>query len=218
MTIHREGFKILSITLVLMILINYFIGLYDFMFFVASFFISLLIFCFMLFFFRSPNIKIKHVPNSILSPSDGTVVSIDRVYEGIYFKEEMVKISIFLSAFNVHVIRYPISGVVEFIKYCKGKYLLAWHPKSSESNENNIVVINNDKLGKVMFKKIAGFVARRISDYSKLKSNVYQGGEAGFIKFGSRVDIFFPLEWKVLVNDGQVVKGAKTRIAKKNIK
>ena len=150
-------------------------------------------------FFRNPK-RVSEINDSlIISPVDGKVVAIEKVYEKEYFKEERIQVSIFMSPINVHVTRYAISGIIKFSKYHPGKYLVAWHPKSSELNERTTVVIENKVFGKVLYRQIAGALARRIVNYAKVGDLVTQGEDAGFIKFGSRVDLFLPLDSKIKV-------------------
>ena len=151
----------------------------------------------------------------IISPVDGKVVAIEKVYEKEYFKEERIQVSIFMSPINVHVTRYAISGIIKFSKYHPGKYLVAWHPKSSELNERTTVVIENKVFGKVLYRQIAGALARRIVNYAKVGDLVTQGEDAGFIKFGSRVDLFLPLDSKIKVIKNQTVVGGIDVIVEK---
>ena len=151
---------------------------------------SLIIFVFILWFFRNPKRNIIKNPELILSPADGKVIAIKEVDELEYFNDKKIQISIFLSPLDIHVNRYPVSGEISYSKYHKGEYLVAWHPKSSDKNERTTVVIKNKKFGEVMYRQIAGAVARRIVNYAKVSSNVGQGDDSGFIKFGSRVDLF----------------------------
>ena len=174
--------------------------------------LSLIIFVFILWFFRSPKRDIIKNTELILSPADGKIISIKEVYEQEYFKEKKLQISIFLSPLDIHVNRYPVSGKILYSKYHKGKYLVAWHPKSSEKNERTTVVIENKKFGKIMYRQIAGAVARRIVNYAKVDSYVEQGNDSGFIKFGSRVDIFLSKDCELKVNIGDRVKGGITVI------
>ena len=170
---------------------------------IVSIFILLLI----LQFFRNPK-RVSEINDSlIISPVDGKVVAIEKVYEKEYFKEERIQVSIFMSPINVHVTRYAISGIIKFSKYHPGKYLVAWHPKSSELNERTTVVIENKVFGKVLYRQIAGALARRIVNYAKVGDLVTQGEDAGFIKFGSRVDLFLPLDSKIKVTKNQTVVG-----------
>ncbi|CAI8328152.1 MAG: Phosphatidylserine decarboxylase proenzyme [Flavobacteriales bacterium] len=151
-------------------------------------------------------------PDSILSPADGKIIIIEEVTETEFFNDKRKKVSIFLSPFDIHVNRYPVSGKIIFSKYHKGKYLVAWHPKSSDKNERTTVVIDNKKFGKVMYRQIAGAIARRIVNYAKPNKIIQQGEDSGFIKFGSRVDLFLPSDSKIKVKIGQKVKGGITKI------
>lgn len=164
-------------------------------------------------FFRNPKRKTKINKENIISSVDGKVVIIKKVFEKEYFKDERIQVSVFMSPLNVHVTRHPISGLVKFSKYHPGKYLVAWLPKSSELNERTTIVVNNEVFGDVMFRQIAGALARRIVNYSKEGLNVVQGADAGFIKFGSRVDLFLPTDIKVNVQEGDKVKGGIDVIA-----
>jgi phosphatidylserine decarboxylase len=174
---------------------------------------SLILFVFILWFFRNPKRNILKNPEIILSPADGKVVLIEEVDEVEFFNEKKIKVSIFLSPLDIHVNRYPVSGKVLYSKYHKGKYLVAWHPKSSDKNERSTIVIENKKFGKIMYRQIAGAVARRVVNYAKVDSFVEQGDDSGFIKFGSRVDIFLSKTCKLKVNVGDKVKGGITIIA-----
>ena len=148
-----------------------------------------------------------------MSSVDGKVVVIEEVFEKEYFKDKRLQISVFMSPLNVHVTRYPISGKVLFSKYHPGKYLVAWHPKASEENERTTVVVENATYGKVLFRQIAGALARRIVNYAKENDDATQGSDSGFIKFGSRVDFFLPLDTNIKVELNQKVKGGETVIA-----
>ena len=174
---------------------------------------SLILFVFILWFFRNPKRNILKNPEIILSPADGKVVLIEEVDEVEFFNEKKIKVSIFLSPLDIHVNRYPVSGKVLYSKYHKGKYLVAWHPKSSDKNERSTIVIENKKFGKIMYRQIAGAVARRVVNYAKVDSIVEQGDDSGFIKFGSRVDVFLSKDCKLKVNVGDKVKGGITIIA-----
>ena len=169
-----------------------------------------------LWFFRNPKRNIIIDDNVILSPADGKILDIKEVNENEFFKDDRIKISIFLSITNIHVTRFPISGKIIYNKYHPGKYLLAWHPKSSEKNERTSVVISNNSFGNILYRQIAGAVARRIVNYAKTNLEVIQGEDSGFIKFGSRVDIFLPLNSYILVKKGQNVKGGITILSIKN--
>jgi phosphatidylserine decarboxylase len=150
-----------------------------------------------------------------VSPVDGKVVVIEEVFEKEYFNEKRLQVSVFMSPINVHVTRYPIGGKVLFSKYHKGKYLVAWHPKASEENERTTIVVENESYGKVLYRQIAGALAKRIVNYAKEDQTVLQGEDSGFIKFGSRVDLFLPLNTKIKVQLNQKVRGGETIIAEK---
>ena len=214
---HKEGYTIISISLIIAIVINlissYFLG--NLMISKIIGIITLIVMILILQFFRNPK-RVTELNNSlIISPVDGKVVAIEKVYEKEYFKDERIQISVFMSPLNVHVTRYANSGVVKFSKYHPGKYLVAWHPKSSEKNERTTVVVENMSFGEVLYRQIAGAVARRIINYAKVGDNVIQGADAGFIKFGSRVDLFLPLNSKIKVKLNQIVKGGEDTIAEK---
>lgn len=177
--------------------------------------ISIIILLLILQFFRNPKRVTATNDSLIVSPVDGKVVAIEKVYEKEYFKEDRIQVSIFMSPINVHVTRYAISGVIKFSKYHPGKYLVAWHPKSSELNERTTVVIENKVFGKVLYRQIAGALARRIVNYAKVGDLVTQGEDAGFIKFGSRVDLFLPLDSKIKVIKNQTVVGGIDVIVEK---
>ncbi|MDD5149430.1 MAG: phosphatidylserine decarboxylase family protein [Flavobacterium sp.] len=166
-------------------------------------------------FFRNPKRNFIKNEDQILSPVDGKVVVIEEVYEGEYFKEKRIQVSIFMSPINVHVTRYALSGIVKFSKYHPGKFLVAWHPKASEENERTTIVIENKTFGKVLYRQIAGALARRIVNYAEEGMQVTQAEDAGFIKFGSRVDVFLPLGTPINVTLNQKAIGGKTIIATK---
>ena len=175
--------------------------------------ISILILILILQFFRNPSRKTILNDNHVISPVDGKVVNIEKVFEKEYFKDERIIISIFMSPFNVHVTRYPISGKINFSKYHPGDYLVAWHPKSSEKNERTTIVVKNKVFGEVLYRQIAGALARRIVNYAKVGDIAIQGNDAGFIKFGSRVDVYLPLDSKIKVKLNQHLKGGEDIIA-----
>ena len=213
---HKEGHKIILISFFLTSIIVIFSEQ------VSSFYIRnslqiivLIEFLLILQFFRNPRRNTKPDDSKVISCVDGKVVIVKKVFEKEYFKDERIQVSVFMSPFNVHVTRHPISGIVKFSKYHPGKYLVAWLPKSSELNEKTTVVVNNETFGDIMFRQIAGALARRIVNYSKIGLDVVQGSDSGFIKFGSRVDLFLPLDTKVLVNVGDKIKGGVDVIAKK---
>ncbi|OXA87680.1 phosphatidylserine decarboxylase family protein [Flavobacterium hercynium] len=166
-------------------------------------------------FFRNPKrIAIKN-SDHILAPVDGKVVVIEEVYEGEFFKDKRLQVSIFMSPINVHVTRYAMDGIIKFSKYHPGKFLVAWHPKASEENERTTVVIENETFGQILYRQIAGALARRIVNYAEEGMQVVQGTDAGFIKFGSRVDLFLPLGTPINVVLNQKAIGGKTIIATK---
>lgn len=164
-------------------------------------------------FFRNPKRTTKVNDEHIIAPVDGKVVVIEEVFEKEYYKDRRIQVSIFMSPLNVHVTRYPISGEVKFSKYHPGKYLVAWHPKASEENERTTIVIENPKFGSILYRQIAGALAKRIVNYAKPEMQIIQGTDAGFIKFGSRVDLFLPLNTKIKVKLNDKVKGGEQIIA-----
>ena len=214
---HKEGHYIITVSFIITAIINLlsrsFIDNNTLIYSIGI--VTIIILILILQFFRNPKRKAKINDNIIISPVDGKVVAIEKVYEKEYFKDERIQISIFMSPLNVHVTRYASSGKIKFSKYHPGKYLVAWHPKSSEKNERTTVVIENNIFGKILYRQIAGAVARRIVNYAKVGDEVVQGTDAGFIKFGSRVDLFLPLDSKIKVELDQIVKGAEDIIAEK---
>ena len=164
-------------------------------------------------FFRNPKISVNKNENHILSAVDGKVVIIEEVFEPEFFKEKKLQVSVFMSPLNVHVTRYPISGVIKYSKYHPGEYLVAWHPKSSEKNERTTIVVENKIFGEILYRQIAGALARRIVNYAEVGQKVVQGEDAGFIKFGSRVDVFVPTDKKINVKLNQHLKGGEDIIA-----
>ncbi len=211
---HKEGQKIIFISLILVGGLFLLIDFIEIPWLIKTLQIGLLIFFILILqFFRNPKRHTQHNDTHVISPVDGKVVVVEEVEEPEYFKDKRLQVSIFMSPINVHVTRYPVGGKVVFSKYHPGKYLVAWHPKSSEENERTTVVVENQKIGKVLYRQIAGALARRIVNYAKKDMNVVQGNDAGFIKFGSRVDLFLPLDSKLKVNLDQKVKGGETIIA-----
>ncbi len=212
---HKEGHKIIIVSFLLSaiftILIENFISTYNIKISLQT--SVLLFFILILQFFRNPSRKTIIDPNKIIAPVDGKVVIIKEVFEKEYFKRKKLQVSIFMSPINVHVTRYAISGKVVLSKYHPGKYLVAWHPKSSEKNERTTIVIKSEVFGEILYRQIAGALARRIINYAKIGQNVIQGDDAGFIKFGSRVDLFLPLKTKIKVNLNDHVKGGIDSIA-----
>lgn len=174
---------------------------------------SLILFLLIIQFFRNPKRNTSQNDAHIVSPVDGKVVVIEEVYEGEYFKDQRLMVSVFMSPINVHVTRHPVSGSVKYSKYHPGKYLVAWHPKASEENERTTVVVENEVAGEILYRQIAGAMAKRIVNYAEVGDQVEQGSDSGFIKFGSRVDVFLPLEAKIQVKLNQKVKGGISIIA-----
>jgi len=212
---HKEGFKIILISLaafVILLLASPYAFSNPWILKPIQY-ILLLLLLLVLQFFRNPNRSLIVNDNHITAPVDGKVVVIEEVYEPEYFKDKRLQVSIFMSPINVHVTRYATSGKVKYSKYHPGKYLVAWHPKASTENERTTVVIENRIFGEIMYRQIAGALAKRIVNYAEEGMNVRQGQDAGFIKFGSRVDLYFPLGTDVQVKIGQKAVGNKTIIA-----
>ena len=177
------------------------------------FFGTVLLFLLIIQFFRNPKRNTEHNDAHIVAPVDGKVVVIEEVYEPEYFKDQRLMVSVFMSPINVHVTRHPVSGSVKYSKYHPGKYLVAWHPKSSEENERTTVVVENEVAGEILYRQIAGAMAKRIVNYAKVGDQVVQGSDSGFIKFGSRVDVYLPLKADVKVKLNQTVTGGVSIIA-----
>ena len=212
---HKEGFKIIAITFlivaILAVVVDKFVSLQWLQYLL---FFTLFVFLFLILqFFRNPKRLTALNDNTVVSPVDGKVVVIEEVFEPEYFKEKRLQVSVFMSPINVHVTRYPIGGQVAYSKYHPGKYLVAWHPKASTENERTTVVVENPSYGKVLYRQIAGALAKRIVNYAKEGDAATQGEDSGFIKFGSRVDLFLPLDTKIKVNLNQKVKGGESIIA-----
>ena len=214
---HKEGYKIITIALILSIagilLAENFIEIPWLVKTIQILIIGFLII--ILQFFRNPKRVAPLNDNVLVAPVDGKVVVIEEVEEPEYFKGKRLQVSIFMSPINVHVTRYAMSGVVKYSKYHPGKYLVAWHPKASTENERTSVVVNNKSFGDVLYRQIAGALAKRIVNYAKVGDKTIQGADAGFIKFGSRVDLFLPLGTKLNVSLGDKVKGGVQVIAEK---
>jgi phosphatidylserine decarboxylase len=214
---HKEGYKIILITLVIVIgsilIIDRFIDLPWLRF---SLMIGMLILLLLILqFFRNPKRHTILDSHTAVSPVDGKVVVIEEVFEKEVFKDKRIQVSVFMSPINVHVTRYPIGGNVTYSKYHPGKFLVAWHPKSSEENERTTVILENDNFGKILYRQIAGALAKRIVNYANIEDHVVQGSDSGFIKFGSRVDLYLPLDSDIKVTLNQNVKGGETVIATK---
>ena len=213
---HKEGFKIIFFTALILVatifLADYYI---QNIWIQKGLMISVLVlFILILQFFRNPKRNTQIDDQCIIAPADGKVVVIEEVQENEYFKGKRRQISIFMSPLNVHVTRYPVGGTIKYSKYHPGKYLVAWHPKSSEENERTTIVVENPSIGEILYRQVAGAVARRIVNYAKVDQKVVQGTDAGFIKFGSRIDIFIPLDMKIEVSLDQVTRGGETVIAR----
>ena len=218
MTIHREGTATILLTAIVLAAMNF--GFYKLFenntaVFNILLFLSIGLWLFIISFFRIPNRNHTIDSNKIVSPADGKVVVIEEVYDEEYFKEKVLQISVFMSPANVHVNRNPMDGEIIYNQYHKGKYLVAWDPKSSTENERWSVVTKNSK-GKILYKQIAGALAKRICNYTTVGQQVKQTDEYGFIKFGSRVDVLLPLGTKVNVQLNQMVQGGVTSLASWN--
>ncbi|HLP34752.1 MAG TPA: phosphatidylserine decarboxylase family protein [Amoebophilaceae bacterium] len=217
MKIHKEGKGILMWTPCVLVLIYYFFHkktegtFHQSMGFIV---VSGAFYLWLLYFFRDPYRIIHTQDQYILGPADGKVLSIQRVYEGEYLQEERIRISIFMSPFNVHVNRFPMSGRIVFFKYHPGKYFLAFHPKASTHNERTTIVLENEEGIKILFRQIAGFMARRVKFYFKEGEEVEQGQKCGFIKFGSRAEVYLPVDADIQVAVGTKVKGGITVLAR----
>lgn len=216
MTIHREGHTVLFILLIVLFGLNWLVFSYypqSPLIQNSAILVSVIFYLLILQFFRNPVFQINPNTKHVLAPADGKVVVIEETEETEYFKARRKQVSIFMSPVNVHVNRSPVSGVISFFKYHPGKYLVAWHPKSSTENERTTVAVKMQNGVEVVFRQIAGALARRIKWYIKEGQQIEQGQEFGFIKFGSRVDIFLPLDAKITVKVGDITKGGRTRIA-----
>lgn len=213
--IHREGYKIILVTGITLFLINILVSaLSDYKGLnICVQVLSAIIFLFTASFFRHPSRTTPEDETNIIAPADGKVVVLEEVEEPEYFKDKRLQLSIFMSPTNVHVNRYPISGIVKYTKYHPGKYLVAWHPKSSTENERNTVVVGNEMV-EILFRQIAGKFAKKIVCYAKVNEEADQGSEFGFIKFGSRVDLYLPLGTPIHVKLNQKVRGGETILGK----
>jgi len=216
MTLHREGYKYIAIATVVFALVAYlnqrFLLDIWWLFWPIQV-IFFLLWLWIVWFFRIPNRTFTHGENLVIAPADGKVVVIEETFEPEYFKDKRLQVSIFMSPLNVHVNRSPIAGEVKYMKYHPGKYLVAWHPKSSTENERTTVVVGNAN-NTLLMRQIAGALARRICYYVKEGQQLKQNEEFGFIRFGSRVDIYFPLNTQIDVKIGQIVEGGMTVLAK----
>lgn len=214
---HKEGTKILTVSLLLLLGVNLLVNYYSSnnALIYSVFGVSLIVFIIVAQFFRNPRRGISESDNYVVSPVDGKVVAIEEVEEKEYFKDKRIQVSIFMSPINVHVTRYPLSGSISYSKYHPGKFLVAWHPKSSEENERTTVVVKSKNYGEILYRQIAGALAKRIVNYAAEGQMVKQGNDSGFIKFGSRVDLFLPLDSKIEVQLNQKTRGGETIISKK---
>lgn len=218
MKIHREGYLIIAIGLTILGLIqvgNYFLYTYlEWMWLYLLLSAGAVVMAYLIIqFFRVPNITCKYDINDVICPADGKIVVIEEVEETEYFHDRRIQISIFMSPMNVHANFNPISGIIKYVKYHKGLFLVAWHPKSSTDNERSTFVIEHQNGQSVLFRQIAGAVARRICYYVQPEQEVKTGEEFGFIKFGSRIDVFLPIGSEINVKIDDVVKGRITKLA-----
>jgi phosphatidylserine decarboxylase len=217
MAIHKEGYKILIFGFITLLVLNIIVNIVwaDLSLVKWGFILcSLMLYIFLLFFFRWPARHLEPDHGLIYAPADGKVVVIEDTLEKEYFNDTRLQVSIFMSPFNVHSNRYPVSGRIKYVKYHPGNYMVAWHPKSSELNERSTIVIETKDGTEILVRQIAGAVARRIVTYAKEDQEVMQGDELGFIKFGSRVDVFLPVGTEMEVPILQQVKANKSIIAK----
>jgi len=214
---HKEGYKIIVVAFILSILgILLAEKFIEIIWVVKAIQIVILAFLFIVLqFFRNPKRATNLNENTIIAPVDGKVVVIEEVEEPEYFKDKRLQVSIFMSPINVHVTRYAMSGAVKYSKYHPGKYLVAWHPKASTENERTTIVLDNKVFGEVLYRQIAGALAKRIVNYAEEGTEVIQGTDAGFIKFGSRVDLYLPIGTELTIKLGDVVKGGTQVVAKK---
>ena len=216
MTIHKEGYTSIALCILFIFVLNAVIQFYFPQAYAVKwviYILSFMLFVIILQFFRSPSISINTDEKQVLCPADGKVVVIEETVETEFLKDKRIQLSVFMSPINVHINRNPVSGIVKYFKYNPGKYLVAWHPKSSTENERTTIVIENSEGVAVLFRQIAGALARRIVWYVKEGDKVEQGQQFGFIKFGSRVDVFLPLGSVIKVGLGEVVKGGRTVLA-----
>lgn len=202
--------------MILLIIVNLLVQAFIFTYWIRVVILvgSIVLFFLVLQFFRNPKRTTELNTKHVIAPVDGKVVVIEEVYEKEYFKDKRLMVSVFMSPINVHVTRHPVGGIVKYSKYHPGKYLVAWHPKASEENERTTVVVENDSTGEILYRQIAGALAKRIVNYAKEGEEVVQGSDSGFIKFGSRVDVFLPLGTTLEVKLNQKVKGGISLIAK----
>ena len=219
MKFHKEGYPSLILVLLFAIILNgsiyLFLNDYEVVK-IIGYIISSFLILVILQFFRSPSRNFVAIDNAIISPADGKVVVIEEVEETEYFHEKRLQVSVFMSPVNVHINRYPISGIVKYFKYHAGLYLVAWHPKSSTENERTTIVVEDEKGRSILFRQVAGALAKRIVFFDKEGQTAKQTNEFGFIKFGSRVDLYLPLDAKITVKLNETVKGGITKLAEFN--
>jgi phosphatidylserine decarboxylase len=216
MTIHKEGFLTITLAALVLVLLNvlFHVTLSDFSWLVHLLLVmSIAFFSLIVYFFRLPNLHIEKDDNVVLSPADGTVVAIEEMHDNEYFSDPRIQVSVFMSPLNVHVNRYPISGEIKYFKHHNGHFHVAWNPKSSTENEHTSTVVRHKSGTDILFKQIAGALARRIVSYARVSAEINQGDQCGFIKFGSRVDVLLPLGTKINVELEQKVHGGKTVLA-----
>ena len=215
MRIHREGIKIIPVAAILIGLL--FWGLYVLLPFLVIQYIlgaaAIIFFILIVRFFRNPQVITPEKEGVVYAPAEGKVVVIEKAYEGEWLKEDRIQVSIFMSPLNVHVNRSPIKGIINYFQYHPGKFLVAWHPKSSTANERTTISVKSESGTEVLMRQIAGAVARRIAFYPKVGDAVKQGSSVGFIRFGSRVDLFLPLDAEIRVKIGDLTKGGETEVA-----
>jgi phosphatidylserine decarboxylase len=215
MKIHKEGYIIILIALLILSILDAIFIYYIpwILFWSILVLASLIFFGLIVYFFRVPNRTVAINDNNIIAPSDGKLVVIENVFENEFLKTDCVQLSIFMSPLNIHKQWYPINGIIEYLKYHEGKYLVAWHPKSSIENERSSIVVKSKHGKLILFRQIAGAVARRICIYAREGEQVSQADEAGFIKFGSRIDVFIPKDAHIKVNINQKIIGGQTILA-----
>lgn len=214
MKIHKAGFGVIAVLIIILTLIN--VPLFIFTTSIAKWIVfgfSMGVLLFVLRFFRFPNRQVSYSNDVVITPADGKVVAIEEVEETDFIGEKRTQVSIFMSVWSVHINWFPMLGTVTVSEHFNGRYMAAWLPKSSTENERSVVVIDNEKHGKILIKQIAGAVARRIITYSKVGDKVKDGDQIGFIRFGSRVDVLLPLSFDINVKIGDMVKGGITKIA-----
>ncbi|MEC9209652.1 MAG: phosphatidylserine decarboxylase family protein [Bacteroidota bacterium] len=213
MILHKEGYKSLRNQIIILLILTYLSQTTESQIINSIFIIMLFIFIITLYFFRIPNRNFERKNGVIYAPCDGKIVVIEETTEKEYYKDKRVQISVFMSPLNIHNNLYPISGIIAYTKYHAGKFLVAWNPKASTDNERSTIVIENNQIS-ILCRQIAGAIARRIITYSKIKDTVNVADEIGFIKFGSRVDLFLPIDTKIKVTLGEKVIGGQSIIAK----